>query len=95
MAAQALSSIADNALLIAAIALIADLHGPIWMVPMMKWWFALSYVLLAAFVGAFADSYPKGRVMFATNAIKLMGCMLMFCHQYFGMNDSQQLILVF
>ncbi|MFC4963241.1 lysophospholipid transporter LplT [Alcaligenes sp. GCM10023179] len=95
MAAQALSSVADNALLIAAIALIADLHGPIWMVPMMKWWFALSYVLLAAFVGAFADSYPKGRVMFATNAIKLIGCMLMFCHQYFGMNDSQQLVLVF
>src|SRR5690606_23257832 len=49
MAAQALSSVADNALLIAAIALIADLQGPAWMAPMMKWWFALSYVVLAAF----------------------------------------------
>ena len=57
MAAQALSSVADNALLIAAIALIADLHGPDWMVPLMKWWFALAYVLLAAFVGAFADAF--------------------------------------
>ncbi|WP_341669121.1 lysophospholipid transporter LplT [Alcaligenes sp. SDU_A2] len=95
MAAQALSSIADNALLIAAIALIVDLQGPAWMAPMMKWWFALSYVVLAAFVGAFADSFPKGRVMFATNAIKLIGCLMMFCHQYFGMSDAQQLVLVF
>lgn len=95
MAAQALSSIADNALLIAAIAIIADLQGPSWMSPMMKWWFALAYVLLAAFVGAFADSYPKGKVMFVTNAIKLMGCVLMFSHQYFGMSDTQQLVLIF
>ena len=78
MAAQALSSVADNALLIAAIALIADLHGPDWMVPLMKWWFALAYVLLAAFVGAFADAFPKGRVMFITNGIKFAGCALMF-----------------
>ena len=69
MAAQALSSLADNALFIAAIALIQQLQGPDWMAPMMKWWFAASYVLLAAFVGAIADSYPKGRVMFMTNAI--------------------------
>ena len=60
MAAQALSSVADNALLIAAIGLIADLSGPDWMAPMMKWWFALAYVILAAFVGAFADAFPKG-----------------------------------
>ena len=76
MAAQALSSLADNALFIAAIALILELHGPDWMAPMMKWWFAASYVLLAAFVGAFADSFPKGRVMFFTNAIKVSGCLL-------------------
>lgn len=95
MAAQALSSVADNALLIAAIAIIADLNGPSWMSPMMKWWFALAYVVLAAFVGAFADSYPKGKVMFVTNAVKLMGCVLMFSHQYFGMSDTQQLVLIF
>ena len=84
MAAQALSSVADNALLIAAIALIADLQGPEWMAPMMKWWFALAYVALAAFVGAFADTLPKGRVMFITNAVKMAGCALMFACQAFG-----------
>lgn len=95
MSAQALSSLADNALLIAAIALIADLQGPEWMAPMMKWWFALAYVVLAAFVGAFADSYPKGRVMFATNAVKVVGCMLMFSYQMTGLNATGQLGMVF
>lgn len=95
MTAQALSSLADNALLIAAIALIADLQGPDWLVPMMKWWFALAYVVLAAFVGAFADSFPKGRVMFATNAIKLAGCILMFTAQMMAMNNDAQLVQVF
>ncbi|HEX2519011.1 MAG TPA: lysophospholipid transporter LplT [Castellaniella sp.] len=95
MAAQALSSVADNALLIAAIGLIADLSGPDWMAPMMKWWFALAYVVLAAFVGAFADSFPKGRVMFATNALKTLGCVMMFSYGAFGLNHLHQLILIF
>lgn len=95
MAAQALSSLADNALLIAAIALIADLHGPEWMAPMMKWWFALAYVVLAAFVGAFADTYPKGRVMFTTNAVKVVGCVLMFSYQMTGLDVTGQLVMVF
>src|SRR5690606_37139230 len=95
MAAQALSSLADNALLIAAIALIVDLQGPDWMAPMMKWWFALAYVVLAAFVGAFADSYPKGRVMFMTNTVKIAGCVLMFSHQLLGLDVQGQLVLVF
>jgi len=95
MTAQALSSLADNALLIAAIALIADLQGPDWMVPMMKWWFALAYVVLAAFVGALADTFPKGRVMFATNAIKLAGCVLMFTAQMLALSDNSQLVQVF
>lgn len=95
MTAQALSSLADNALLIAAIALIAELQGPDWMAPMMKWWFALAYVALAAFVGAFADSFPKGRVMFITNAIKLLGCLIMFSYASYGLTHSEQLLLVF
>jgi LPLT family lysophospholipid transporter-like MFS transporter len=95
MIAQALSSVADNALLIAAIALIADLHGPDWMAPMMKWWFALAYVILAAFVGAFADAFPKGRVMFVTNAIKVIGCLLMFSYQSIGSDAQSQLLLIF
>lgn len=95
MAAQALSSIADNALLIAAIALIADLQGPDWMAPMMKWWFALAYVALAAFVGAFADTLPKGKVMFITNAIKMAGCALMFGCQTVGLSTHSQLATIF
>ncbi|WP_027213342.1 lysophospholipid transporter LplT [Burkholderia sp. WSM2232] len=77
MAAQFFSSLADNALLIAAIALLKDLHAPNWMTPLLKLFFVLSYVVLAAFVGAFADSRPKGRVMFITNTIKVVGCITM------------------
>ncbi|HUH39826.1 MAG TPA: lysophospholipid transporter LplT, partial [Castellaniella sp.] len=95
MAAQALSSVADNALLIAAIALIAQLSGPEWMAPMMKWWFALAYVVLAAFVGAFADSFPKGRVMFSTNALKTLGCVLMFSYNHLMQAPEHQLLLIF
>jgi len=77
MAAQFFSSLADNALLIAAIALLAQLHAPAWMTPLLKLFFVLSYVVLAAFVGAFADSRPKGNVMFITNSIKFIGCVVM------------------
>ncbi len=78
MAAQFFSSLADNALLIAAIALLIEMHAPEWMKPMLKLFFTFSYVLLAPFVGAFADSMPKGRAMFLTNTIKVAGCLLMF-----------------
>lgn len=77
MAAQFFSSLADNALLIAAIALLLQLDAPAWMTPLLKLFFVLSYVLLAAFVGAFADSRPKGNVMFITNTIKFVGCAVM------------------
>jgi MFS transporter, LPLT family, lysophospholipid transporter len=77
MAAQFFSSLADNALLIAAIALLRELHEPAWMTPALKQSFVVSYVVLAPLVGAFADSMPKGRVMLITNAIKIVGCALM------------------
>jgi len=77
MAAQFFSSLADNALLIAAIALLVQLSAPAWMTPLLKLFFVLSYVVLAAFVGAFADSRPKGNVMFITNTIKFVGCVAM------------------
>jgi MFS family permease len=78
MAAQFFSSLADNALLIAAIALLIEMHAPEWMKPLLKLFFTVSYVLLAPFVGAFADSMPKGKVMLVTNAVKIVGCALMF-----------------
>ena len=78
MAAQFFSSLADNALLISAIALLIEMTAPEWMKPMLKLFFTVSYVVLAPFVGAFADALPKGKVMFYTNAIKVLGCAMMF-----------------
>jgi len=77
MAAQFFSSLADNALLIAAIRLLQELQEPEWMLPSLQQSFVVSYVILAPLVGAFADSMPKGRVMLITNAIKVVGCVLM------------------
>ena len=78
MAAQFFSSLADNALLVAAISLLMQMQSPAWLTPMLKVFFTVSYVAFAAFVGAFADSMPKGRVMFVTNFIKIVGCLMMF-----------------
>jgi len=77
IAAQFFSSLADNALFIAAIALLRDMQEPAWMTPALKQSFVLSYVLFAPLVGAFADSMPKGRVMLYTNGVKVVGCLLM------------------
>ena len=77
MAAQFFSSLADNALFVAAVELLKSGGAAEWeraaLVPM----FALFYVVLAPFVGAFADARPKGRVMFISNAIKMCGCLMM------------------
>ena len=77
MSAQFFSSLADNALFVAAVELLRTGGAPEWqraaLVPM----FALFYVVLAPFVGAFADSMPKGKVMFISNAIKVVGCLMM------------------
>ena len=77
MAAQFFSSLADNALLVAAIATLVLLDSPAWLTPMLKLFFTVSYVLLAPFVGAFADSLPKGKVMLIANGIKVVGCLMM------------------
>ena len=84
MGAQFFSSLADNALFVAAVELIRISGGEEWqraaLVPM----FALFYVVLAPFVGAFADSKPKGQVMFVSNAIKVVGCLMMLWHTPFA-----------
>src|SRR5262245_39315375 len=77
MSAQFFSSLADNALLVGAIELLRTTDAPAWQVPALTPMFALFYVLLAPVVGAFADAVPKGRVMFISNAIKVVGCLLM------------------
>ena len=77
MSAQFCSSLADNALFVVAVELLRTSGAAEWqraaLVPM----FALFYVLLAPFVGAFADALPKGRVMLISNAIKVLGCLMM------------------
>ncbi|WP_088285186.1 lysophospholipid transporter LplT [Ideonella sp. A 288] len=77
MAAQFFSSLADNALLVAAIELLKTSNAPAWQVPALTPMFALFYVVLAPFVGAFADAVPKGRVMFFSNSVKVVGCLMM------------------
>ncbi len=77
MSAQFFSSLADNALLVAAVELLRLNNAPAWQTPALAPMFALFYVVLAPFVGAFADAVPKGRVMFISNSIKVAGCLMM------------------
>jgi MFS family permease len=77
MAAQFFSSLADNALLVAAIALLMQADAPSWLTPYLKFFFVISYVVLAPYVGAFADRLPKGHIMFIANSIKIVGCLVM------------------
>jgi LPLT family lysophospholipid transporter-like MFS transporter len=77
MSAQFFSSLADNALFVAAIQLLRTSGAPAWQQAALVPMFALFYVILAPFVGAFADSMPKGKVMLLSNFIKVIGCLLM------------------
>lgn len=81
LAAQFLSALADNALLFTAIALLQQMHAPNWHKPLLLQFFVISYIVLAPFVGSFADALPKGRVMFISNGIKFIGSLAMI----FGM----------
>lgn len=77
LVAQFLSALADNALLFAAIALLAELNAPDWHTPLLQQYFVISYILLAPFVGTIADAFPKGGVMFFSNSVKVIGCVAM------------------
>ena len=74
---QFLSTLADNAFLIVAIARVMELSGPGWLIPLLKISFTLFYVLLAPFVGPLADAFPKGRVMLLANALKVAALLLL------------------
>ncbi len=77
MAAQFFSSLADNALFVAAVELLKTSGAPRWQPAALVPMFALFYVVLAPFVGAYADARPKGQVMFVSNGIKVVGCLMM------------------
>ena len=71
LAVQSISTLADHAFLIVAIARVIELAGGGWLIPLLKISFTLFYVLLAPFVGPLADAFPKGRVMLLSNALKV------------------------
>ncbi|CAG0977803.1 Lysophospholipid transporter LplT [Methylophilaceae bacterium] len=75
--AQFISALADNALLFAAIALLKSQMTEDWQIPLLQEFFVLAFILLAPFVGPFADSLPKGRVMLIANSLKFIGAAAM------------------
>jgi len=77
MSAQFFSSLADNALFVGAVQLLRGQGAPEWQQAALVPMFALFYVILAPFVGAFADALPKGKVMLYSNTIKIVGCLFM------------------
>lgn len=79
LAAQFFSSLGDNALLFAAIALLKTLNAPSWETPVLQQFFVFAFIALAPLVGPFSDALPKGRVMFISNAVKAVGCAAMLC----------------
>ncbi len=76
LVAQFLSALADNAILIAAIAIVKS-QGLPHLVPLLQESFVVPFILLAPFVGELADGFPKGRVMLVANLVKLAGALAM------------------
>lgn len=74
--AQFFSAFGDNALLFATLALMKKYAYPDWTQPVLQMVFVVAYILLAPFVGQFADSFPKGRVMMVANGLKFIGAVL-------------------
>jgi MFS transporter, LPLT family, lysophospholipid transporter len=80
LGAQFLSALADNALLFATLALVRKEGYPVWSGPLLQEFFVGAYILLAPFVGVFADALPKGRVMLIANIGKVIGALGMCLH---------------
>ncbi|MBU1425173.1 MAG: lysophospholipid transporter LplT [Gammaproteobacteria bacterium] len=76
LVAQFLSALADNAILIAAIAIVKSQGFPN-LIPLIQGSFVVPFVLLAPFVGQIADGFPKSRVMLVANLLKLAGALAM------------------
>ncbi len=74
LGAQFFSALADNALLVIAIARLDAMASPAWMTPFLKFFFIASFVVLAFATGQMADRWPKSRVMMITNGLKTAGC---------------------
>jgi MFS transporter, LPLT family, lysophospholipid transporter len=77
LAVQFISTLADNAFLIVAIARVIELAAADWIIPALKLSFVMFYVLLAPFVGPLADAIQKGKVMLMANFLKVCAVFLM------------------
>lgn len=74
---QFVSTLADNAFLIVAIARVVELADADWRIPLLKIAFTVFYVLLAPLVGPVSDALRKGRVMVMANAFKACAILLL------------------
>lgn len=90
IATQAVSALADNALLIVAIALLQQQGLPGWWAPLLKLGFTLAYVVLAPLLGPIADAVPKCRLMLVMAAVKLLGTLALLA----GLNPVVALSIV-
>jgi LPLT family lysophospholipid transporter-like MFS transporter len=78
LAAQFVTAFADNAILFTAITM--AMHGAAatpWYIPALQASFLVAFVLLAPWVGVFADTRPKAQVMMLANVVKGIGAGLM------------------
>ena len=76
LASQFLSAFADNAILFAIIAMVLG-QLPDWYVPALQSVFLVAYVVLAPWVGPFADKLSKPKVLIIANLIKGLGVILL------------------
>lgn len=90
IATQFTSGLADNALLIVAIAYLQERGDPAWWAPLLKLAFTLAYVLLAPWVGHWADRLPKARLLWRMNAVKALGTAALL----FGLNPMLAFAIV-
>jgi len=79
LATQFLTAFADNAVLFTAITMVLNQSNPAeWYIPALQASFLVAFVMLAPWVGQFADARPKSHVLFGANIIKATGVGLLF-----------------
>jgi LPLT family lysophospholipid transporter-like MFS transporter len=76
--AQFLTAFADNAILFTAITMVMHMAEPAgWYVPALQASFLVAFVVLAPWVGPYADGRAKARVLTTANVVKAAGAGLM------------------
>jgi LPLT family lysophospholipid transporter-like MFS transporter len=81
LATQFLTAFADNAVLFTAITLVMQQASiGSWYIPALQAAFLVAYVFCAPWVGRYADSRPKPRVLFGANIVKAIGAGLLLFH---------------